>query len=137
MVLQIASKTSGALTSATAEGYLQDGKSIVVTAKKNYGEFKFLGSGSYTVFTSLAANIPIEHAKTDIAARGFITYYDVNGIRHAFYYTNTAENTPDMDLKASGVTSNLYKCADKIYASASDLEKNWLIENVLGHDYEG
>ncbi len=137
MVLQIASKTSGALTSATAEGYLQDGKSIVVTAKKNYGEFKFLGSGSYTVFTSLAANIPIEHAKTDIAARGFITYYDVNGIRHAFYYTNTAENTPDMDLKASGVTSNLYKCAEKMYASASDLEKNWLIENVLGHDYEG
>ena len=137
MVLQIASKTSGALTSATAEGYLQNGKSIVVTAKKNYGEFKFLGSGSYIVFTSLAANIPIEDAKTDIAARGFITYYDVNGIRHAFYYTNTAENTPDMSLKASGVTSNLYKCAEKMYASASDLEKNWLIENVLGHDYEG
>ncbi|MBQ5602430.1 MAG: SH3 domain-containing protein [Clostridia bacterium] len=137
MVLQIASNTSGPLTSATSEGYLQDGKSIVVTAKKNYGEFKFLGSGSYIVFTSLAANIPLEDAKTDIAARGFITYYDVNGIRHAFYYTNTEENTPDMSLKASGVTSNLYKCAEKMYASASDLEKNWLIENVLGHDYEG
>ncbi|MBR0449821.1 MAG: hypothetical protein IIX30_03295, partial [Clostridia bacterium] len=137
MVLQIASNTSGPLTSATSEGYLQDGKSIVVTAKKNYGEFKFLGSGSYIVFTSLAANIPLEDAKTDIAARGFITYYNVNGIRHAFYYTNTEENTPDMSLKASGVTSNLYKCAEKMYASASDLEKNWLIENVLGHDYEG
>ena len=137
MVAQIASKTSGALTSATSEGYLQNGKSIVVTAKKDYGEFKFLGSGSYTVFTTLVVNIPIEDAKTDIAARGFITYYDANGNRRAFYYTNTAENTPDMTLKASGVTSNLYKCADKMYASASDLEKNWLIENVLGHDYEG
>ncbi len=136
MVVQIASKTSGALTSATSEGYLQNGKSIVVTAKKNYGEFKFLGSGSYTVFTTLVANIPIEDAKTDIAARAFITYYDANGNRRTFYYTNTAENTPDMTLKASGITSNLYKCAEKIYASASDLEKNWLIENVLGHDYE-
>ncbi len=137
MIVRMASKATGPLTSSTAVGNLSSGKALVVTAKKNYGKFSFKDSGEYTVFTSLAVNIPIEDAKTALAARAFVTYYDINGNRRTFYYTNTSENTPaGVTLRGSGISASLYTCAEKIYATVSEAEKNWLIENILGHDYE-
>ncbi len=136
MVVQLASKTADELRSSTANGYIQQGHSIVVTADVNYGKFEFMSGGSYTVFTTLATNIPLEDAHTDIAARAFVVYYDANGVRRAFYFTNTKDNTESLRLKACGVMSSLYENAVKLYPSATTEEKNWLLENVLGHDYQ-
>jgi hypothetical protein len=41
-----------------------------------------------------------------------------------------------MRLKACGVMSNLYENAVRLYPGATSEEKNWLLENVLGHDYQ-
>lgn len=136
MVVQLANNVGSELRSSTGNGYIQQGHSIVVDANLNYGEYQFMSGSSYTVFTTLATNIPLENAKTEIAARAFIVYYDANGIRRAFYFTNTEENTESLSLVGRGVKTCLYEQAEKLFDGASEEEKSWLLENVLGHDYE-
>ena len=136
MVVQLASKTSNELRSSNPNGYIQQGHSIVVTSDVNYGKYEFMSGGSYTVFTTLATNIPLENAHTDIAARAFVVYYDANGVRQAFYFTNTESNTDSLRLKACGVMTSLYENAVALYPSANQEEKDWLLENVLGNDYK-
>ena len=135
MVVQLASKAGEELRSATSAGYIQDGHSIVVDADLVYGKYDFKGGREYTVFTMLATNIPLESAKTELAARAFIVYYDANGLRRAFYFTNTAENTESLALQSRGVKTSLYECAVKMFPNVTDEEKDWLRENILGHDY--
>ncbi len=135
MVVQLANKVGGELRSATDKGYINQGHSIVVDAYHNYGVYQFMSGSSYTVFTTLATNIPLENAKTEIAARAYIVYYDANGVRRAFYFTNTAENTEGFGLVGRGLKTSLYAHAEKLYATASEEEKSWLLENILGHNY--
>jgi len=136
MVVQIAANTSEELRSSTGAGYVQDGHSIVVDADLNFGTYKFDEGNEYTVFTTLVTNIPLENAKTEIAARAFIVYRDANGIRRAFYFTNTAENTERLSLVAMGVKTSMYEQAERLFSTVSDEEKDWLKENVLGHGYK-
>ncbi len=136
MVVQLANKAGEELRSSTGAGYVQDGHSIVVNANLNYGEYQFMSGNSYTVFTTLVTNIPLESAKTEIAARAFLVYYDANGIRRAFYFTNTAENTEDLSLKAMGAKTSMYERAQLIFDSASKEEKDWMKDNVLGYTYK-
>lgn len=135
MVVQIAANAGEELRSSTSAGYVQNGHSIVVDADLNYGTYKFEEGNEYTVFTTLVTNIPLENAKTEIAARAFIVYRDVNGIRRAFYFTNTTENTENLSLVAKGVKTSMYKQAEISFTAASEEEKDWLRENVLGHGY--
>ena len=136
MVVQLASKVGSELRSATDKGYVYQGHSIVVEADLNYGKYQFMSGSSYTVFTTLATNIPLDAAKTEIAARAFIVYYDANGVRRAFYFTNTAENTEGFGIVGRGLKTSMYAQAERLYANASEEEKSWLLENVLGHDYK-
>lgn len=135
MVVQIAANAGEELRSSTGAGYVQDGHSIVVDADLNYGTYKFAEGNEYTVFTTLVTNIPLENAKTEIAARAFIVYRDANSIRRAFYFTNTAENTEELSLVARGVKTSMYKEAERLFNTASEEEKDWLKENVLTHGY--
>ncbi len=137
MVVQLASNSGEELRSSTGSGYVQDGHSIVVNADLNYGTYQFMPSGnSYTVFTLLVTNIPLEKARTEIAARAFVVYYDANGVRRAFYFTNTAENTEDLSLRSMGVKTSLYERAELMFNSTNEEEKAWLRENILGHAYK-
>lgn len=136
MVVQLANKAGEELRSSTGAGYVQDGHSIVVNANLNYGEYQFMSGNSYTVFTTLVTNIPLESAKTEIVARAFLVYYDANGIRRAFYFTNTAENTEELSLKAMGAKTSMYERAELIFDSASKEEKDWMKDNVLGYTYK-
>ena len=135
MVVQIAANAGEELRSSTGAGYVQDGHSIVVDADLNYGKYKFAEGNEYTVFTTLVTNIPLENAKTEIAARAFIVYRDANGIRRAFYFTNTAANTENLGLVAKGVKTSMYSEADRLFDTYSAEEQDWLRENVLGYGY--
>ena len=71
-------------------GDLEDGKANV---KKSPNVYTHYEGTNYDIFTTVINNIDVAHYSSDIAARPYIEYMDINGHDRTYYYQETESET--------------------------------------------
>ncbi len=93
----------------------------VCPAVKNIAEYN-----GYIYYTCVVNNIPKSRYSTNIAARPYITYKDVNGAEHTYYYTESGSSSGAYATSITSVSNALYNLS-----STSNAIKNWIETNVF------
>lgn len=119
-VATLASRISGSLEKDVNATAVVNGN-VVCPAVQNFMKYD-----GYVLYTCVVKGIPSKYYKSDIAARPYITYYDVNGNVHT-YYTSEDSNA------GGGYKTSLYNAAQAfINTSGVDAAtKEWLQNNII------
>ncbi len=80
----------------------------------------------YIYYTCVVNNIPKASYSTNIAARPYITYKDVNGAEHTYYYTENGSSSGAYATSITSVSNALYNLS-----STSSAIKSWIEANVF------
>lgn len=80
----------------------------------------------YIYYTCVVNNIPKSSYSTDIAARPYITYSDVNGTEHTYYYTESGSSSGGYATSITSVSNVLYNSS-----STGSVIKKWIEANVF------
>ncbi len=122
MVVRLKDKVSGALNKDT-ESYLYKGSAVTVPAYRTYAAYN-----GYLVYNAFVCGFTSEYYKTDFVARPYLTYADVNGNIHTYYFTCTGSQT-----QGGGYYTNLYAEAQKLADNPTTdaATKRWLEDNIL------
>ena len=122
MVVRMRSYTTAPLVKAE-NSYLYKGGAVTVPAQRTFASYN-----GYILFNAFVCGYTPEYYKTDFVVRPYITYVDVNGLTHTYYFTATGAGT-----QGGGYYTNLYAEAEKMVASDSvgPVVKKWLEDNIL------
>jgi hypothetical protein len=122
MVVRMKSYTVAQLVKAD-NSYLYKGGAVTVPAQRTFASYN-----GYILFNAFVCGYTQEYYKTDFVARPYITYTDVNGLTHTYYFTATGAGS-----QGGGTYTSLYAEAEKMVSSDSigaDIKK-WLEDNIL------
>lgn len=122
MVVRMRSYTVAPLVKADGS-YLYKGGAVTVPAQRTFASYN-----GYILFNAFVCGYTSEYYKTDFVARPYITYTDVNGLTHTYYFTATGAGS-----QGGGYYTSLYAEAEKMVASDSvdPVTKKWLEDNIL------
>lgn len=122
MVVRMKSYTVAQLVKAD-NSYLYKGGAVTVPAQRTFASYN-----GYILFNAFVCGYTREYYKTDFVARPYITYTDVNGLTHTYYFTATGTGS-----QGGGVYTSLYAEAEKMVASdnVGPVIKKWLEDNIL------
>lgn len=122
MVVRMRSYTVAPLVKDDSN-YLYKGGAVTVPAQRTYASYN-----GYILYNAFVCGYTAEYYKTDFVARPYITYADVNGLTHTYYFTVTGEGA-----QGGGHFTSLYAEAQKMVASDSvdPVIKKWLEDNIL------
>lgn len=122
MVVRLKDQMSGPLNKDTGS-YLYKGTAVTVPATRTYASYN-----GYILYNAFVCGYSSKYYKTEFAARPYLTYADVNGNVHTYYFNCTGSGTQNGSFYTS-----LYAEAEKLAANPAtdEVTLKWLRDNLL------